>query len=233
MMNAPFSQLALLQQVMCELGVRFAEGAAAAAAAAASEEEGKVPTRPTFPVDVFEKGACITQKIRITGDFATRPPLDVVRKFSSAAQPIVSPHVDHLKVVIQNQNAEMCIIGLLVLVGEALNAHIPTELHIMDRVVETQPGVKRWYQLPLTTEEILNSDRELVLSTLGSHVASNPPVIDQIEVFGMRKVCALPSLLLPFPSQPVLVLPVLLCVSFSVCPSLSVLVVFPRTPLFH
>ena len=92
-----------------------------------------------------------------------------------------------MRVVIQNPNAEMCMIGVLVLVGDALPNSIPTEIHLHDRLVETQPGVKRWYSLPLTNEEVLLSDKELVLTTLGSHTAGNPPAIDQIEVFAMRK----------------------------------------------
>jgi hypothetical protein len=43
----------------------------------------------------------------------------------------------------------------------------------------------------LTPEELW----QLVLTTLGSHTAGNPPAIDQIEVFGMRKVLNLLALL--------------------------------------
>ena len=100
---------------------------------------------------------------------------------------MMSAHLDSLRVVIQNPNAEMCMIGVLVLVGDAMPNSIPTQLHLHDRLIETQPGVKRWYSLPLTNEEVLLSDKELVLTTLGSHTAGNPPAIDQIEVFAMRK----------------------------------------------
>ena len=54
----------------------------------------------------------------------------------------VSPHLDHLRVVIQNPNADMCMIGVLVFVGNAMPNHIPTELHLHDRLVETHPGTK-------------------------------------------------------------------------------------------
>ena len=172
------------------------------------QDSGKVDKRGadvTFPVDFFEKGVSITSKISLSGDNVTRTPAsDSVRKHAASAaaaaagdqavspvqvahEPILSPHLDHLRIVVQNPNAEMCVIGVLVLVGDALPANIPTELHVHDRVIETQAGVKRWYSLPLTNEEVLLSDKELVLSTTSSHTAGNAPAIDQIEVFGMRK----------------------------------------------
>ena len=36
-------------------------------------------------------------------------------------------------------------------------------------------------------EQVLQSDKDLVLTTLASHTSGNPPAIDQIEVFAMRK----------------------------------------------
>ena len=152
----------------------------------------------TFPVDFFEKGVSITNKVKFTGDITRAPAADNAGRKSNAAasgggaaptinEPMLSPNTDNLRIVIQNPNAEMCMIGVLVMVGDAMPHNIPTELHLHERLVETQPGVKRWYSLPLTNEEVLLSDKELVLTTLGSHFAGNPPAIDQIEVFAMRK----------------------------------------------
>lgn len=40
-------------------------------------------------------------------------------------------------------------------VGQASMDHIPRELRIMGRTILTQKGVARWYDLPLTEEEIV------------------------------------------------------------------------------
>lgn len=38
--------------------------------------------------------------------------------------------------------------------GHASTDHIPRELRIMGRTIQTEKGVEKWYDLPMTEEEI-------------------------------------------------------------------------------
>eukprot|EP00960_Hanusia_phi_P031786 749481-Hanusia_phi.AAC.20 len=153
---------------------------------ASGEEESRAVTKITFPVDFFEKGVCITQRVKISGE-GNRGPVEVNRKSSGSNEPLISSQMDQMKIFVQNPNPEFCIIGFLVLVGDALLNNVPAEFHVHDRIIETKPGVKRWYPIPFTNEEILNADKEVVLNIAGCHSSGNPPAIDQLEVYGMRK----------------------------------------------
>ena len=142
---------------------------------------------------VFEKCVCITGRMRLSGELVTarvpssRDEASRVKPNAATADTLISANPNQLRIHIQNSNSEFCIIGVLVLVGDVFPSQIPTEIQIQGRVAETHEGVKRWYALVLTPDEILQSDREFAISTTGSHTAGLPPAIDKIEVFGMRK----------------------------------------------
>ncbi len=97
----------------------------------------------TLSSAIFEKCACVTSKIKITADLSARPPAyDASRKVNSApttSKPLVSAHMDHLRLTLHNNNPDLCVMGVLVLVGEAYPDHIPTEIHLCDRYANVCP----------------------------------------------------------------------------------------------
>lgn len=156
-----------------ETGAKRERGAAGTkGAAAGGGEAGRVGKK--LESAVFEKCVCLTGRVRVSGEvvLSTRAPPSggvgregepPLRPKSAAAAPpseaLVSAHADKLRLTLQNSNAEVCIIGVLVLVGDAFVGQIPVEIHVQDRVVETAEGVKRWYAVVLSPDEILQCDR--------------------------------------------------------------------------
>ncbi|CAM9412157.1 unnamed protein product, partial [Sphacelaria rigidula] len=78
--------------------------------------------------------------------------------------------------------------------GHASTDHIPRELRIMGRTIQTDKEVTKWYDLPLTEEEIErgNTLGVVVVSVSSCRDASNHPLIDALEVYA-RKRGAKPS----------------------------------------
>ncbi len=56
---------------------------------------------------------------------------------------------DGFKIVIQQHNAELVLVGIRVLLGSASTQHIPEQLKIFDRVIDTQEGTRYVLCTPL------------------------------------------------------------------------------------
>ena len=90
------------------------------------------------------------------------------------------------------------IVAVRLLLGSTTTDYIPRQVSVMGRVIKLSQGVKRWYDLPLTNEEIMLGIRSgfVTLSISSSFDSSNNPLIDAMEVY------ALPTDELPFAVPP-------------------------------
>ena len=81
------------------------------------------------------------------------------------------------------------ITALRVLVGSTSSECIPSQVFVHGRPVDITPGVKKWYSLPLTEEEIALSIRNgfVSLGIGGTLDSSNNPLIDAVEVYATSR----------------------------------------------
>jgi hypothetical protein len=85
----------------------------------------------------------------------------------------------------QSEKGDFVIAALRILVGSTSPDNIPSKIYIEGRPVDITPGVKKWYSLPLTEEEIALSTRNGLVSVgIGqSFDSSNNPLVDSVEVY--------------------------------------------------
>lgn len=68
---------------------------------------------------------------------------------------IESPTSTGMKLTLKVSDPNQLIIGLRILVGHSGISYLPSQLHLGSRVVPLSPGLRRWYQLSLTSSEAL------------------------------------------------------------------------------
>ena len=81
------------------------------------------------------------------------------------------------------------IVALRILVGSTATDCVPRRLHVQGRPFDLTPATKRWYDLPLTMEEIVQSIRNGFV-TLGigpSFESAGNPLVDAIEVYATER----------------------------------------------
>ena len=86
--------------------------------------------------------------------------------------------------------SKVAIAAVRVLLGSTNTEYMPRELSVMGRSIKVIHGMKRWYDIPLTDEEMMLGIRcGFIVIGIGSSIDfSNPPIIDAIEVYGkLRK----------------------------------------------
>jgi hypothetical protein len=84
---------------------------------------------------------------------------------------------------------ELVIVTLRLLVGTTMTEFIPKYVSVEGRRVWLRPEVKKWYDLPLTAEEIALGLRNGFVSIgIGpSFDSGNNPLVDAIEVYAARR----------------------------------------------
>jgi hypothetical protein len=89
----------------------------------------------------------------------------------------------------QSHNRDLVIVAIRILVGSTSSDCIPSKIFIQGRPVDLTPGVKKWYSVPLTKEEIAMSIRNGLVSVgIGpSFEASHNPLVDSVEVYAAER----------------------------------------------
>ena len=83
----------------------------------------------------------------------------------------------------------LAIVALRFLVGSTTTDCLPSCLFVQGRPVQLTPSIKRWYDVPLTLEEVLMAVRSGSVSIgLGPTFESgNSPLVDAVEVYAVPK----------------------------------------------
>ena len=163
----------------------------------------KVAPEPIFPLQIFEglTNASESDSLEFGGSF-----LCSEESSATAKQKLSMINSDHL----MSPNREGCtltaklapldvksaafsslshvIVAVRLLVGSSLDS-IPSLISIMGRPKKLEAGSKRWYDLPMTDEEIYLSARGGCTSIVigPSHDNCNPPIIDAVEIYIMAR----------------------------------------------
>lgn len=170
--------------------------------------------QPKFPLTIFETLLNVSNDPRLilAGDGVGDDQVSIKRKLSiNNGEFFLAPSRDgctltvsllprpwHSAMKIQSKSLSsvketlddsLAIVAVRLLVGSTTTDYIPREVAIMGRVAKLNEGVKRWYDLPLTDEEIMLGIRNgfVSLNFSESFDSSNNPLIDAMEVYALPK----------------------------------------------
>jgi len=184
--------------------------------------------QPKFPLTIFEslENVSHSQDLVLGGDGAWKDPETVKRKLSiHNGDFFLSPSRDGCTLTVALQQSKLlkppssgfihrsngdkaplmpvsenfrAIVAVRLLIGSTTTDYLPKQVSVMGRAIKLSQGVKRWYDLPFTNEEIMLGIRSgfVTLSISSSFDPSNNPLIDALEVY------ALPVEDLPFAVPP-------------------------------
>ncbi|CAN0181592.1 unnamed protein product, partial [Ectocarpus fasciculatus] len=146
---------------------------------------------PRFPIEIFESLENVTSDPRLCycghaidpnhGDRQVRSKLS-----RETPEYLITPRAEGGSIGLWLRGCPgLRIAAVRVQLGHASVDHIPRELRIMGRTIQTQKGKAKWYDLPLTEQEIErgNAVGPVVVSVSSCADASNHPLIDALEVY--------------------------------------------------
>ncbi len=85
---------------------------------------------------------------------------------------------------------KLAIVAVRVLLGSTTTDYLPKTLTVMGRQINLAQRMKRWYDIPLTEEEIMLAVRSGVVTIgIGSscEAIKSPPIIDSFEVYALER----------------------------------------------
>ena len=89
-----------------------------------------------------------------------------------------------------SKSATLAVVAVRILLGSTLKECLPRELTVMGRPIVVTKRMKRWYNIPLTDEEIILGVRNGFVSIgIGASFESNKnsPLVDAIEVYAQER----------------------------------------------
>jgi hypothetical protein len=106
-----------------------------------------------------------------------------------AGEPPDSPALTTNHVDSPKRRKELAIVALRVLVGSTTTDCVPSRIFIQGRPFELKPQVKRWYDIPLTMEEVIVALRNGFVSVgLGPAFESGSnPLVDAFEIYAIER----------------------------------------------
>ena len=170
--------------------------------------------QPKFPLTIFEtlENFSHSKELVLGGDGVGKDPDTVKKKLSiHNGDFFLSPSRDGCTLTVALQQSKSlkptslpaaesfrAIVAVRLLLGSTTTDYLPRQVSVMGRTIKLSQGVKRWYDLPLTNEEIMLGIRSgfVSLSISSSFDPSNNPLVDALEVY------ALPVEDLPFAVPP-------------------------------
>ena len=152
------------------------------------------------PVEIgfFEKLINISQLVVYGGDFVSKDPMTVKKKLSlNNVDHVICPARDGCTLTasiscksLTEKKSQVAIVAVRVLVGSMPDL-IPREIIVMGsgRSIKLKKNLKRWYDCPLTDEEILLATRNGFVTIWISpcHDLSSAPIIDSVEIYARLK----------------------------------------------
>ena len=143
---------------------------------------------PSFPVDFFENLIVLSDiefgGIDVLSVYSSQ---QIKNRLNSPNMHITCTKASGFSLDIINNDPNMVICGLRLQVGSQLVSNCPTSIEIFGRTIPINPLSFRWYDIPLTREESLQSEKRLTLSFGPSSDTNNITVIDSIRVYGKTK----------------------------------------------
>lgn len=143
---------------------------------------------PTFPVDYFENLVPMND-VEFGGSdlLSVYTPDQLKNRLNSIGMHVTCVKTSGFSVDIINTDPNMVICGLRIQVGSQDLTRTPTSIEVLGRTTSIRPSSFRWYDLPLTRDESMQSDRKLTISFGPSSDPHGITRIDSIKVYGKTK----------------------------------------------
>ncbi|XP_055857167.1 protein purity of essence [Episyrphus balteatus] len=142
----------------------------------------------SFPIDFFEHCTVMPDV-----EFGGNDLLQIYNKqklktrLFSTGMFVASTKLNGFTLEITNSDPNMVIVGVRVLLGTQDPLRAPQNVTVLGRTVSTVLRRARWFDIPLTKEEMLQSDKKLNVVFGRSQDPENVCMLDSIEVYGKSK----------------------------------------------
>ena len=176
---------------------------------AASHEQAIKSFKPKFPLTIFETLINVSNRkeLRYGGDGISNE-ADAKKKLEIGnGEFLTSPSREGCTLTVSLQNdrslkstneggkdktpsSALAIVAVRILLGSTSKECLPKDLNVMGRPVTVSKRMKRWYNIPLTDEEIVIGVRSGFVSIgIGgsSEWSKNSPIIDAVEVYAQER----------------------------------------------
>lgn len=144
-------------------------------------------TPPVFPIDWFEHCACIEVEYGGNDLLQIYNTQQLKHRLSSTNLYVASTKPNGFTLEVTNNDPNTVMTGIRVLLGTQDASKAPQSITILGRVINTPSPRPRWFDIPLTREESLQSDKKINIffgpSLDGEHVC----MLDSIKVYGKTK----------------------------------------------
>lgn len=145
-----------------------------------------------FPVDFFENLQAMTDVEFGGADILSVYSVQQVKnRLNSPGMYITCTKASGFSIDIINNDANMVICGVQVQLGSQEISKSPSSIEIFGRNIPINPQTSRWYDIPLSREESLQTDKRLRSELTISFDPSSDPngitFIDSIKVYGKTK----------------------------------------------
>ncbi|GAB0092871.1 Protein purity of essence [Sergentomyia squamirostris] len=145
-------------------------------------------SQPTFPIDFFEHCTLMTEVEYGGNDLLQIYNTTLLKhRLNSTGLYVMSSKANGFTLEVYNNDPNMVITGLRVLIGSQDPQRAPTAVTFHGRTVTTIVTRPRWFDLPLTREESLLSDKKLCISFGTSQDPENICMLDSIKIYGKTK----------------------------------------------
>uniref|UniRef100_A0A1I8NYS2 UBR-type domain-containing protein n=1 Tax=Stomoxys calcitrans TaxID=35570 RepID=A0A1I8NYS2_STOCA len=143
---------------------------------------------PIFPIDFFEHCTMLPDV-----DFGGNDLLQIYNKqklktrLFSTGMFVASTKATGFTLEVYNNDPNIVIVGIRVLLGTQDPHRTPQSVTILGRTIPTPVRRARWFDIPLTREEMLQCDKCLKVVFGKSRDPENVCMLDSIEVYGKSK----------------------------------------------
>ncbi|XP_067624888.1 protein purity of essence isoform X2 [Eurosta solidaginis] len=143
---------------------------------------------PIFPIDFFEHCTMLSDV-----EFGGNDLLQIYNKqklktrLFSTGMFVASTKPTGFTLEVYNNDPNTVIVGIRVLLGTQDPLRAPQSVSVLGRTIQTVVRRARWFDIPLTREEILQSDKSLKVVFGKSQDPENVSMLDSIEVYGKSK----------------------------------------------
>ncbi|KAH8352243.1 hypothetical protein KR084_002940 [Drosophila pseudotakahashii] len=144
--------------------------------------------QPVFPIDFFEHCNMLADV-----EFGGNDLLQIYNKqklktrLFSTGMFVASTRANGFTLEVINNDPNVVIVGIRVLIGTQDVQRAPLSVTILGRTVPTPVRRARWFDIPLTREEMFQSDKLLKVVFAKSQDPEHVTLLDCIEVYGKSK----------------------------------------------
>ncbi|KAF9412274.1 hypothetical protein HW555_009165 [Spodoptera exigua] len=143
---------------------------------------------PQFPIDFFEH--CVAMNdIEFGGNdlLQVYNTAQIKIRLNTTGLYVVSTKMSGFSLEVMNSDPNMVICGIRVLLGTQDVARTPSFVEVYGRSIQTIVVRNRWFDIPLTREESLQSDKKLVINFGPSQDPDGVTMVDSVKVYGKNK----------------------------------------------